>query len=115
MRLAAGDWAGAAGGYQVLLDGSSLTGSRPRRGPARTGGVGGRARITGARPSPPPGKRYGCSRGAGRVADAALARYWLAYGTYLSDNEGDARTQLQDCSRRPEPACRSSPSSKCAS
>jgi hypothetical protein len=31
----------------------------------------------------------------GRRADEALARYWLAYGTYLTDNEADARSQLQ--------------------
>ena len=31
---------------------------------------------------------------AGREADAALARYWLAYGLYQSDNEPDARSVL---------------------
>ena len=31
---------------------------------------------------------------AGREADAALARYWLAYGLYQSDNEVDARSIL---------------------
>src|SRR5919107_1942522 len=31
---------------------------------------------------------------AGRDADAALARYWLAYGLYQSDNELDARSIL---------------------
>ena len=31
---------------------------------------------------------------AGREADAALARYWLAYGLYQSDNEVDARSVL---------------------
>ncbi|MGH2455918.1 MAG: tetratricopeptide repeat protein, partial [Candidatus Limnocylindria bacterium] len=30
----------------------------------------------------------------GRVADEALARYWLAYGLYLSDAEADARSML---------------------
>ena len=33
--------------------------------------------------------------GLGRRSDEALARYWLAYGTYLTDNEADARSQLQ--------------------
>ena len=49
----------------------------------------------GARRSSAAGEAVRVFAGAGRVADAALARYWLAYGTYLSDNEGDARTQLQ--------------------
>jgi tetratricopeptide (TPR) repeat protein len=31
---------------------------------------------------------------AGREGDAALARYWLAYGLYQSDNEPDARSLL---------------------
>jgi len=31
---------------------------------------------------------------AGRETDAALARYWLAYGLYQSDNELDARSVL---------------------
>jgi len=30
----------------------------------------------------------------GRVSDEALARYWLAYGLYLSDAEADARSML---------------------
>jgi hypothetical protein len=31
---------------------------------------------------------------AGREADAALARYWMGYGLYQSDNEPDARSVL---------------------
>ena len=92
MRLAAGDWTGAAEGYGTLLEGhqddagraEALRGlsealSRMDRGREAIAAASEAARLFG---------------GLGRTADAALARYWLAYGTYLTDNEADARTLL---------------------
>ena len=52
-----------------------------------------RASIAARRRSPPR-RRRAHVRAAGRDGDAALARYWLAYGLYQSDNEPDARSVL---------------------
>ena len=46
------------------------------------------------KPSRRPRKPRGSYAAAGRDTDAALARYWLAYGLYQSDNEPDARSLL---------------------
>ena len=94
MRLAAGDWSAARGwlpraargGHWVTSRGRRFCAAWPRPRPAR---------ITAARRSPPRRRRPACSRALGRQSDEALARYWLAYGTYLTDNEADARSQLQ--------------------
>lgn len=92
MRLAAGDWQAAADGYRALLDdvqdeiiraellrGLAEALARLDRGRDAIAAASEAARIYGA---------------AGREADAALARYWLAYGLYQSDNEPDARSLL---------------------
>jgi transcriptional regulator with XRE-family HTH domain len=92
MRLAAGDWQGAADGYQTLLAdatddatrvdllrGLAEASARLDRGKEAVAAASEAARIYGE---------------AGRDADAALARYWLAYGLYQSDNEIDARSLL---------------------
>jgi tetratricopeptide (TPR) repeat protein len=93
MRLAAGEWSEAADGYQVLLEDATDDGLRAEllRGLAEA-----RARLDDGR-----GAIAAASESArlftaiGRSADAALARYWLAYGLYESDNEPDARSMLQ--------------------
>lgn len=92
MRLAAGDWQAAVDGYRALLSDASDDGARADllRGLAEAlarldrGGEAIAAASEAAR-------LFGL---AGRDADAALARYWLAYGLYQSDNEPDARSLL---------------------
>ena len=92
MRLAAGDWQAAADGYQTLLAdatddavradllrGLAEASARLDLGKEAVAAASEAARIYAA---------------AGREADAALARYWLAYGLYQSDNELDARSIL---------------------
>jgi len=93
MRLAAGDWAGANEGYQALLANDTLT--ELARAEALRGLAEAEARQNHGREAiVAAAEAVRIFSAAGRVADAALARYWLAYGTYLSDNEADARTQL---------------------
>ncbi|MGH2488464.1 MAG: tetratricopeptide repeat protein [Candidatus Limnocylindria bacterium] len=93
MRLAAGDWSGAARGYEAVLeDGlSDMARAEALRGLAEAMARQDRGReAIGAA-----AEAVRLFEAGGRVADAALARYWLAYGTYLTDNEADARNQLQ--------------------
>lgn len=93
MRLAAGDWSGAADGYAVLLDGDlgDVARAEVLRGlaEAKARQDHGREAIAAA------SEAARLFAGLGRRSDEALARYWLAYGTYLTDNEADARGQLQ--------------------
>src|SRR5687767_12186057 len=92
MQLAAGEWQGAADGYRALLEDVNDDGSRADllRGLAEALARldQGKETITAASEA---ARLYGL---AGRPADAALARYWLAYGLYQSDNEPDARSLL---------------------
>ena len=93
MRLAAGDWSGAAEGYRSLLaaDPGDVARAEALRGMAEA-----EARLDHGREAIVAASEAArIFAGLGRVSDAALARYWLAYGTYLTDNEADARTQLQ--------------------
>jgi len=93
MRLAAGDWAGAAEGYRSLMETGlgDVARAEALRGLAEAEARQDRGReaIAAAAES----TRVFAS--LGRTVDAALSRYWLAYGTYLTDNEADARSQLQ--------------------
>ncbi len=92
MRLAAGEWQAAADGYRTLLEdahddtaradllrGLAEASARLDHGKETIAAASEAARIYGE---------------AGRDADAALARYWLAYGLYQSDSEIDARSVL---------------------
>jgi transcriptional regulator with XRE-family HTH domain len=92
MTLAAGDWEAAADGYQSLLDlpldelgraevlrGRAEALARLDRGKDTVTAAAEAARIFGS---------------LGRISDEALARYWLAYGLYLSDQEADAQSLL---------------------
>ena len=92
MRLAAGDWQAAADGYRTLLDDAGDDGVRADllRGLAEAS-----ARLDlGKDAVAAASEAARIYATAGREADAALARYWLAYGLYQSDNELDARSIL---------------------
>jgi tetratricopeptide (TPR) repeat protein len=92
MQLASGQWQAAAEGYARLLD--STLGEQSRAEVLRGQAEAlvrldrGREAVTAAAEA----ARIYAS--LGKVADEALARYWLAYGLYLSDAEGDARSML---------------------
>jgi transcriptional regulator with XRE-family HTH domain len=92
MRLAAGEWQEAADGYRALLEDASDDGTRAEllRGLAEalTRLDLGKEAITAASES------ARLFTALGKEGDAALARYWLAYGLYESDNEPDARSLL---------------------
>ncbi|MEP7081757.1 MAG: helix-turn-helix domain-containing protein [Chloroflexota bacterium] len=88
MLLASGDWQAAADGYRTILDegpdeaaradvlrGMAEALARLDHGPETVAAASEAARIY---------------EQAGRQPDAALARYWLAYGLYQSDNEPEA-------------------------
>lgn len=92
MRLAAGEWQAAADGYGVLLEDVTDESSRAEmlRGLAEALARLDRGKETIAAASEA-ARLYGL---ASRDADVALARYWLAYGLYQSDNEPDARSLL---------------------
>jgi len=92
MQLAAGEWQVAADGYRALLEDSPDEGSRADllRGLAEAVARLDRGNEAIAAASEA-ARLYGL---ASRDADAALARYWLAYGLYQSDNEPDARSLL---------------------
>lgn len=92
MRLAAGDWQGAADGYRTLLDGSLDEGARAEilRGLAES-----EARLDHGREAIAAGAEAArIFAELGRPGDEALSRYWVAYGLYESDNETDARGLL---------------------
>jgi tetratricopeptide (TPR) repeat protein len=93
MRLAAGDWSAAADGYRALV--ASVSGDVARaevlRGLAEAEARQDHGREAIAAAS----EAARLFATLGRQSDEALARYWLAYGTYLTDNEADARSQLQ--------------------
>jgi tetratricopeptide (TPR) repeat protein len=98
MTLAAGDWEAAADGYASLLDlpldelgraevlrGQAEALARLDRGKDAVAVAAEAARIFGS---------------LGRISDEALARYWLAYGLYLSDQEADAQSLLSSLLER---------------
>ena len=92
MRLAAGDWQTAADGYESLLADASDDSMRADllRGLAEAS-----ARLDrGTEAIAAASEATRIYAAAGREADAALARYWMAYGLYQSDNELDARSVL---------------------
>jgi tetratricopeptide (TPR) repeat protein len=92
MRLAAGDWQQAADGYRTLLEDASDDAIRADllRGLAEAS-----ARLDhGKEAIAAASEAARLFAAAGRETDVALARYWLAYGLYQSDNELDARSVL---------------------
>jgi tetratricopeptide (TPR) repeat protein len=93
MQLAAGDWLAAADGYERLLEETVEDQARAEvlrgRAEALVRLDRGREAVTVA------AEAARLFAALGRVSDEALARYWLAYGLYLSDAEADARSMLQ--------------------
>jgi tetratricopeptide (TPR) repeat protein len=92
MTLASGDWQAAADGYLLLLDTAPDDQSRAEilRGRAEA-----LARLDNGREAVAAAAEAArLFSSVGRVADEALARYWLAYGLYLSDQEADAHSLL---------------------
>ncbi len=92
LRLAAGDFQAAADGYRELLELASDAPARADllRGIAESEARLGRGRETIAAAS----EAARIYEELGRAEDAALSRYWLANGLYLSDAEAEARTML---------------------
>ena len=92
MHLAAGNWQDAADGYRILLDGTL---DEPARAEVLRGLAEAEARLDHGREAIAAGSEA-ARRFAdlGRSADEALARYWMAFGLYESDNEADARGLL---------------------
>jgi len=92
MQLASGDWEAAAAGYSELLD---QTLDDQNRAEVLRGQAEALVRIDRGRDAVPAAAEAArIFSSLGRVADEALARYWLAYGLYLSDAEADARSML---------------------
>ena len=92
MQLASGNWQAAADGYAALLA-DQLDDSA--RAEAQRGLAEALARLNRGREVLAPAAEAARLFGAqGRVADEALARYWLGYGLYLSGQEADARSLL---------------------
>lgn len=93
MQLASGAWQEAVDGYSGLLGAPTEPGTRAEllRGTAEALARLDRGREAVAAAS----EAIGIFTELGRPADAALSRYWLAYGFYLSDDEADARTHLE--------------------
>lgn len=92
MQLAAGDWLAAADGYAALVESApdDLSRAEILRGRAEA-----LARLDHGREAVSAAAEAARLFGSlGRVADEALARYWLAYGLYLSDQETDASVLL---------------------
>jgi tetratricopeptide (TPR) repeat protein len=92
MQLASGSWIEAADGYDRLLQ-------EPLDDQSRAEVLRGRAealvRLDRGREAVAAGAEAARLFGSlGRVSDEALARYWMAYGLYLSDAEADARSML---------------------
>jgi transcriptional regulator with XRE-family HTH domain len=92
MRLASGEWEKAADGYATLL--VDLVDDQARAEVLR-GRAEALARLDRGR------EAVAAAAEATRIfttlsrpADEALARYWLAYGLFLSDAEADARSML---------------------
>ena len=92
LRLAAGEWQAAADGYRTLLDDDPDPAARADllRGMAEA-----LSRMHhGSEAVAAATEAAALYDAAGRAADASLARYWLAYGLFLSDNEPEARRVL---------------------
>jgi tetratricopeptide (TPR) repeat protein len=93
LQLASGEWQAAADGYAELLDSApdDLSRAQLLRGRAEALARLGRGREAASAAT----EAVRLFSDAGRATDVALARYWLAYGLYLSDNEANARSLLQ--------------------
>ncbi|HEX6139894.1 MAG TPA: helix-turn-helix transcriptional regulator, partial [Candidatus Limnocylindria bacterium] len=92
MQLAAGSWSAAEQGYARLLESAIEDQTRAEllrgRAEALVRLDRGREAVAVA------AEAARLFAGLGKTADEALARYWLAYGLYLSDAEAEARSML---------------------
>lgn len=93
LRLASGDWQGAADAYAGLLEGEthSLARAELRRGQAE-------ALVRLERPAealPIAADASAVLAAAGRDADAATAAYWQAASLYVLENDEEARSLFQ--------------------
>ena len=98
MTLASGDWQAAAGGYAALLEEALDDQARAEilRGQAEA-----LARLDNGKEAVVAAAEAARLFGSlGRISDETLARYWLAYGLYLSDQEADARSLLSSLLER---------------
>jgi transcriptional regulator with XRE-family HTH domain len=98
MTLASGDWQAAADGYGALLEETADDQARAEllRGRAES-----LARLDNGKEAIAAAAEAARLFGSlGRISDEALARYWLAYGLYLSDQEADARSLLSSLLER---------------
>ena len=92
MQLASGEWERAADGYLELL---ADTQDDQARAEVLRGRAEALVRLDRGRDAVAAASEAARIFGElGRIADEALARYWLAYGLYLSDAEADARSML---------------------
>ncbi|HET6380178.1 MAG TPA: tetratricopeptide repeat protein [candidate division Zixibacteria bacterium] len=92
MKLASGRWEEAADGYAKLLE---TTLDEPSRAEVLRGQAEALVRLDRGREAVTAAAEAArIFASLGKVADEALARYWLAYGLYLSDAENDARSML---------------------
>ncbi len=93
LQLAAGEWQPAADGYGQLLEQATEDQLRAELLRGRAEALArldqGREAVAAA------AEAVRLFSDLGRDPDAALSRYWLAYGLYLSDNEADARSLLR--------------------
>ena len=92
MRLASGEWQKAVDGYAALLETPLDEQARAEvlRGQAEALARLDRGRETVAAAA----EATRIFANLGRSSDEALARYWMAYGLFLSDAEADARAML---------------------
>lgn len=93
LHLASGDWQAAADGYAALLarEPAALTRAELLRAQAEA-----LCRLDrGADAIAPAGEALELFTAAGRLADAALARYWLSAAYYGSDDLDEARGLLR--------------------
>jgi tetratricopeptide (TPR) repeat protein len=92
MQLASGEWQAAADGYERILE---LPMDDQARAEVLRGRAEALARLDHGRDAVTAAAEAArIFASLGRVGDEALARYWLAYGLYLSDAEADARSML---------------------
>jgi tetratricopeptide (TPR) repeat protein len=92
MTLAAGEWQAAADGYAALLDAPI---DEQGRAEVLRGRAEAMARLdNGKETVAAAAEAARIFASLGRVTDETLARYWLAYGLYLSDQEADAQSLL---------------------
>jgi transcriptional regulator with XRE-family HTH domain len=98
MTLASGDWQAAADGYAALLDVplDDLGRAEVLRGRAEALARLDKGKDTVAAAA----EAARLFASIGRISDEALARYWLAYGLYLSDQEADAQSLLSSLLER---------------